>query len=199
MDDDLPKEGELLDISKKRAGELHQKVETAQVGGTPTKIPFGLLGILVLVALIAFFSSGMFGAKENPEKVATYAQGTQSIFGTMKNQFPYLVSIQCEGKDQNKADCVKYVGTFRPDKNNPNYLSSMDTVDKVQGVTDLDIEAIKGHVKVLADNKRMTLATRELFTFRIDSVTVPKVGEEYKVMIVCIEKGADAVECESMK
>ncbi len=196
MDDDLPKEGELLDISKKRSGSTSSGASSAIVTeNTSTKFPLGLVGVLFVLAAIAFLTQGGGGTKAKPEKIAAYKQSYQSVFETMKSQLPNLVSIACEGSNPNKEDCVNFVGTFRPNKDSSTYQMTMDTTDKVPGVTPADIELIRSNVKVLADAKRITIASRELFTFRIDSITIPKVGQEYTVTTKCTESGADDVVC----
>lgn len=202
MDDDLPKEGVLLDITrtKKSKESTESKDSSLPKESQPTKIPFGVIGVLVIIAGIALLSQVSLGGKAKPEEVATYKLNTQSIFDSMKAQFPYLVSLKCEGSDPNKGDCINFVGTFRPDKESPSYLSSMGTIDKVQGATPADIELIKGHVKVLADIKRTTLTSaRKPFTFLIDSVTIPKVGPEISVKTKCTESGPDNVVCETIR
>ena len=199
MDDDLPKEGELLDISKNRKSEVSKSVAIS-TETKPVKVPFALIGVLVIVALIAFFSKQSFGGKASPEELAIYKLNTQSIFDSMKAQFPYLTGVTCEGSDPSKADCVNFVATFRPDKGNPGYLSSMDTIDKVYGATPAEIELIKGHIKVLIDIKRTTLTSvRKPLTFLIDSTTVPRVGQEFSVKTRCTEGGGDAIVCEDQK
>jgi hypothetical protein len=115
----------------------------------------------------------------------------------MKSQLPYLVSITCEGKDPNRADCVNFVGTFRPDKENPNYLVSMGSFDKVEGVSVSDMKTLQDNLKVLVDNKRMTLSSVHApLTFLVDSVTVPRIGEEFSVKVLCTEDGANIITCE---
>ncbi len=200
MDDDLPKEGELLDISKKRVHSVDTSGPQNLQTTSSTKLPVGLLIVLVLLALVAFFAKGGLGTSHvDKDKAILYKQATQSVIGTMKSQFPYLENVGCEGSDPDKDDCVHFVGRFRPIVDSPTYLSSMGTIDKAPGVSDQDIELIKGHIKVLADSKRTIISSRELLTFLIDSVTIPKVGEPYSVKIKCTESGVDAVICETIR
>lgn len=199
MDDDLPKEGELLDISKKRTNSTIQSPTIFPTEKKSTDIPARLIVLFVIAIIVVFVAKKFSGGHVDLQKVAMYRQNTQSVFDTMKSQLPYLVNVKCEGSDPILADCVNFVGTFRPIKGSETYLTSMGIVDKAQGVTDADVEIIKGHIKVLIDIKRTILASREKITFEIDSVTVPKVGEEYNVKIKCIESGADSVQCETIR
>jgi hypothetical protein len=156
--------------------------------------------VLVVLAIVAFFAKGSFSIGHvSKEKAAQYKQATQSVVDVMKAQFPYLENIGCEGDNPDKDDCIHFVGRFRPIVDSPAYASSMGTIDKAPGVTDQDIELIKGHVKVIADNKRTIIASREPLTFLIDSITIPKVGEPYSVKIKCTESGVDAVVCNTVK
>ncbi len=198
MDEDLPKEGELLDISKKRTSAVSQNPTSILEEKKPAKIPVGMIVVLVVVAVAFFGIKNFSGGNVDPQKVIAYRQNTQSVFDTMKSQLPYLVNVKCEGGDPGRPDCISFIGTFRPAKDSLTYQSSMDTIDKVPGVTTADIELIKGNVKVLADNKRTVLGVGEPFTFLIDSITIPKVGEEFKVIIKCSEVGVDVV-CENVR
>lgn len=200
MDDDLPKEGELLDISKKKSNGIgSHNIQNVVQDTKETKIPVGLLSILIIVVAAVLIMKGDISSNVDPEKVAIYKDNNLSIFSSMKSQLPYLLRVECEGQDPNKADCVHFVGTFRPSATNPLYQTTMDTTDKVPGASVADIEVVKSNVKVLSDNKRTTLGSRELFTFLIDSVTVPKVGEEYHTKIKCTEKGVDDVVCDTIR
>jgi hypothetical protein len=195
--DDMPKEGELLDISKNKSNQGGQR-ETFKDSSSQTKMPIGLIVGLVGLAVVAFLAKGLLGGPSE-DKIALYQQDIEQVFSSMKTQYPNLVSITCEGAKPNKLDCVNFVGTFRPDKDSPAYQMTMDTADKVSGVTPADIESIRGSVKVLANSKRTILQSSGLFSFRIDSVTIPKVGEEYTVKTKCIESGADDVVCSPVR
>ena len=198
MDEDLPKEGELLDITKKRTSASSHNSSIILEEKTPAKFPVGIIVVLVVIA-IAFIGIKKFsGGNVDPQTLITYRQNTQSVLDTMKTQLPYLVNVKCEGGDPGKPDCINFIATFRPVKDSLTYMSSMDTTDKVPGVSSADIELIRNNVKVLADNKRTVLSVREPLTFTIDSVTIPKVGEEFKVVIKCTEKGLDVV-CENVR
>ena len=199
MDDNLPKEGELLDISQNKKSVSTPTTLLATEEKPPSHAPVWIVSILVILTVIAFVSNAGSNKKVDPQVLNTYQQNTASVFDTMKSQFPYLTNVVCEGSDPNKADCVHFVGTFRPNKDNPLFITTMATSDKVEGSTDADIELIKDHVKVLADNKRTILGSRELFTFLVDSVTIPKVGEEFHVKTKCSESDANTVTCEKQR
>ena len=195
MDDDLPKEGELLDISKNK-NNTKSGSSLINTESSPTKSPIGIIVTLVVLAVIAFIAQGSLGGNESPEKIVSYQQDTQSIFSSMKSQFPYLESIVCEGSDPRKEDCVNFVGTFRPNKESPQYLASMGVNDKVEGATSADISLIKDHVKVLVGAKRMNLpSVRKPFTFLVSSVTIPSVGAEIVLTTRCSEGDGDTVIC----
>lgn len=199
MDDDLPKEGELLDISrnKKKVDIIGQDTMVDSTPKAPVKIPFTVIAGLLFLAVAAFVANLTTG-KVSPEKIAVYRESTQAIFETMRSQFPYLVNISCEEREPNKPDCINFVGTFRPNKDSPSYLASMDTNDKVYGASQTDIALIKEQVKLLVEIKRTTLTSvRDPLTFLIDSVNIPRVGEEGVVRIRCKEDRAEVVECAS--
>jgi hypothetical protein len=196
MDDDLPKEGELLDISKNKPMGQHQDSGLLTEVKPPAKIPVGLIVIAILIAAVLLVSRSSFGVHEDPVKVAQYKENSKIIFDTMKSQVPFLVSVACEGSDPNKPDCVSFIGTFRPNKDSPNYQSLMDTNDKVYGASVNDIAAIKEQLKLLVDLKRMTLRTVRLpLTFVIDSIDIPRVGDDIPVRIRCTENTAETIVC----
>ncbi len=201
MDDDLPKEGELLDISrnKKTSTTASQNSTTEETQAKPVKIPTAFIGVVIFLAVAAFVAKVATG-NASPEQIEKYQQGTYAVFSDMKNQFPHLVSVVCEGSDPSKQDCIHFVGTFRPNKDSPNYLASMDTNDKVYGASQTDIALIKEQIKRLVEIKRTTLTSvRDPFTFRIDSVNIPRVGGVDEVKIRCTEDRVEVVECASEK
>ncbi len=199
MDDDLPKEGELLDISKKRAKVTSPHVDGNAVEKSQSKFPVVPVIVLILLAGAVFGFKKFSGGNSDPEKVALYKQSTESVISTMKGQLPYLENVGCEGANPDKDDCFNFIGRFRPIKDSPNYISSMGTIDKAEGISSADIEIIKAHIKVLLDAKRTILSSGERITFLIDSVTVPKVGDNVAVKIKCTGDGVDTVTCESVK
>lgn len=197
MDDDLPKEGELLDISRKKAAPIQSPQVTSSQEGEQTKFPMGVIVVLIVLAVLGVASKTLFTGHEDPEKVASYKEATQSVFDTMKSQFPYLTTVTCEGSVPDKPDCVNFVGAFIPNKDSQNFLSVMIANDKVSGASATDIEQIKGHLKILIDAKRTTLASRKPLTFLIVSTNVPKVGEESITKTRCTEGGGDTITCEA--
>jgi hypothetical protein len=196
IDDDLPKEGELLDITKKKSISTNQAAPSISTSTTPIKMTIGLIAALVVVAIVAFSSKMLFSPSASSEEAAVYQQGVQSIISTMKSQYPYLVSVTCDNEDPIKPDCTSFIASFVPVKDNQTYLSSMDTIDKVPGVSDADMTSIKGHIKTFIDNKRTSLpSARKPLRFLIESTTIPKVGEPYKIKTLCIEGTGDAISC----
>jgi hypothetical protein len=196
MDDDLPKEGELFDLNKKYSGPKRDQLIVSEQ--PKAKTPILLIGVVLFFALAAFFAKGGFSASASKEAIANYKQSTQSTFDTMKTQFPYLLNVLCEGSDPTKEDCVNFVGTFRPDQQNPNYAVSMTANDKVEGLSSADLVTLKDDIKVLVDMKRSILAYRKPFTFLIDSTTVPRVGDEVSIKIKCTEDSKDVIACEDV-
>lgn len=197
MDDDLPKEGELFDLNKKYTGPNRTLLVASE---TPkAKVPILLIVIMVLFGIIVFFTKGGFGGSASKEKINEYTKSTQSNFSIMKSHFPHLLNVLCEGSDPTKEDCINFIGTFRPNKENPNYAVTMGVNDKVEGLSSVDIVTIKDDIKVLVDAKRSFLAYRKPFTFLIDSTTMPRVGEEVKVKIKCIEDSKEIIVCENIR
>lgn len=194
MDDDLPKEGELFDLNKKYTGSPRAPLlsgEKPKVGA-----PVGIIIAIVLFAVVIIYAKGGFGAKESKQTINTYRQGTQSVFEAMKSQYPYLLNVLCEGSDPTKEDCVNFVGTFRPNKENAAYLTQMETSGEVSGASSADIATIKDTIKTLVDIKRSTLtSTRKPLTFLIDSVTVTRIGQEVMVTTKCTEDSKETVVC----
>jgi hypothetical protein len=196
MDDDVPKEGELFDLNKKYTGPSRATLVSGE--RMKARMPIGAIVVVLFFIGILFLARGGFGGSASKEAIATYKQGTQSTFNTMKSQFPYLLNVLCEGSDPTKEDCINFVGTFRPDKENPNYAISMVANDKVEGISIADMTTLKDDIKVLVDAKRSVLVYRKPFTFLIDSVTVPRVGEELKVKIKCKEDSKEIIVCEPL-
>jgi hypothetical protein len=197
MDDDLPKEGELFDLNKKYTGPNRSALLEAEK--PKAKAPVALIVGAVLLGVIVFFINGGFGGSASKEKINEYNQSAQSTFATMKTKYPYLLNVLCEGSDPTKEDCINFVGTFRPNKENPNYAVSMGVNDKVEGLSSADIVSIKDDIKVLINAKRSVLVYKKPFTFLIDSATVPRVGEEVKIKIKCKEDDTEIVVCETVR
>lgn len=194
MDDDLPKEGELFDLNKKYTGSPRAPLLVGEKPKAGT--PVGIIIAVVLLAVIIIYAKGGFGAKESKQAIETYRQGTQSVFEAMKGQYPYLLNVLCEGPDPTKEDCVNFIGTFRPNKENATYLTIMETTGEVSGASSADIATIKDNIKTLVDIKRSTLtSTRKPLTFLIDSVTVTRVGQETMVTTKCTEDSKETVVC----
>ena len=195
MDDDLPREGELLDISRKQTA----STKSPQVPTSPGKVqkfPVGMIGIFVILLVLGIVSK-MFFSHEDPEKIAVYKEATQAVFTSMKSQLPYLTTVTCEGKAQDKPDCINFVGTFIPNKDSQNFLSVMIANDQVSGASASDIALIKDNLKVLIEVKRTTLSSRKPLTFLIVSTTIPKVGEETVLKTRCTEEEGDLITCET--
>ncbi len=195
MDDDLPKEGELFDLNKKYTGPNRSALIVSEK--PKAKTPLALIAGVVLLGVVVFFLNGGFGGSASKGKKHEYSQSAQSTFITMKSKFPYLLNVLCEGSDSTKEDCINFVGTFRPDKDNPNYAVSMGVNDKVEGLSSADVVLIKEDIKVLVNAKRSVLVYKKPLTFLIDSVTVPRVGEQVNIKIKCIEDSKEVIVCEN--
>jgi len=199
MDDDLPKEGELYDITKKRSNHTQPQQELKTEASSQTKFPVGIILALIILAVLAFLSKSFFNDSVDPEKVAIYKESSQSVFNAMKDQIPYLTSVTCEGSVPDNPSCVDFVGTFVPNKESLDYTTSMTVNDKVEGATTADIEKIKSNLRILVDAKRITIASRKPLTFLILSTTVSKVGEESVTKVRCKEEGGNTITCETIR
>ncbi len=143
------------------------------------------VGLLALVGLYFFIT---YGGSASEEGIASYRANVDTLFSSIRQDFPNLKDITCTEADPSRKDCVVYTFTFYPNMDTNAVGTQMDTVGKANGVTQADMAHLKEYMKnILQIKQKYMRARRAPLTITISSTNVSRQEGESSAKVTCTE------------